>query len=249
MSATANVLVEIGTEELPPKALPALINAFAAGMAEALEAQRLSFSGIESFGTPRRLGLIVNDVPRQQTALTVERKGPPVNIAFSESGEPLPAAKAFADKCGVAVEALERVTTAKGEWLSHRAEEPGKNAAELLVDVVTAALATLPTPRPMRWGAGDVAFVRPVHWAVLLHGEDIVHGQVLGVPTGRQTRGHRFMAPDEIEIRSAEEYATRLIEDGRVIPSFTDRRARIEEGVRSRRRGYRRTGGRQRPVV
>ena len=231
MSATAHLLVEIGTEELPPKALPALIDAFAAGMAEALEGERLSFSGLESFGTPRRLALIVNDVPYQQPALKVERKGPPVKIAFDESGNPLPAAKAFADKCGVAVEALERVATAKGEWLSHSAEEPGKKTADLLIDVVTAALTKLPTPRPMRWGAGDIDFVRPVHWAVLLHGEEIVEGRLLDVPTGRHTRGHRFMAPDEISIRSAEEYAQRLTDEGRVIPGFTARRARIEKGV------------------
>ncbi len=231
MSATANLLVEIGTEELPPKALPALIEAFAAGMAAALERQRLTFTSIEPFGTPRRLALIVNDLPLLQPSLTVERKGPPVKIAFGESGEPLPAAEAFAAKCGVAVEALERVATEKGEWLSHRAEEPGQKTAELLVDVVTAALAALPTPRPMRWGAGDMDFVRPVHWAVLLHGEELVDGQLLGVSTARHTRGHRFMAPDEIEIRSAEEYAARLEDEGRVIASFAERRARIEEGV------------------
>ena len=231
MTATANLLVEIGTEELPPKALPALIDAFAAGMAEELERRRLKFGGIERFGTPRRLALIVTELPLQQPPLTVERKGPPVNIAFSESGDALPAAEAFAAKCGVAVEALERVATAKGEWLSHRAEEPGKKTAELLADCVTNALAALPTPKPMRWGAGNFDFVRPVHWAVLLLGEDVVDAQLFGVASGRHTRGHRFMAPDDLAIRSPEEYAVRLEEEGRVIASFAVRRARIEADV------------------
>ncbi len=230
MTNSADLLVEIGTEELPPKALRGLMSAFAEGLGEQLDDKRLSFADISAFASPRRLALIVHDLADGQNDRAVERKGPPVNVAFDADGEPTPAAQAFAGKCGVAVTDLSRRTTDKGEWLVHNATEKGAAAADLLPAMIDAALAKLPIPRPMRWGASDTEFVRPVHWVVLLHGSKLVEGRVLGVKTGNTTRGHRFMAPDSVAIESADDYLPRL-EAGYVVADFAARRARVEQGV------------------
>ncbi len=231
MSTRADLLVEIGTEELPPKALPNLIAAFSAAMSAGLKEARLSFSGVRPYGSPRRLAVIVDGLSTAQPDRVVEHKGPPVRVAFDDAGKPTAAAEAFARKCGVALEALARVASEKGEWLSHRADEAGEPASALLPDIITQALSALPVPRPMRWGAGEIEFVRPVHWVVVVLGDQVVNGSILGVAIGSRSRGHRFLAPDELEVTAAS-YAATLNANGFVVADFDERRKQVDVSVR-----------------
>lgn len=232
MASAADLLLEIGTEELPPKALRGLMSAFADNLARGLEAHRLTHSGIRALASPRRLALIVEELVLRQDDQEVQHKGPPVRVAFDKDGQPTAAAEAFARKVGVAVDELGRSRSDKGEWLSHSSVEPGMATASLLPGIAGAALAELPVPRPMRWGASETEFVRPVHWVVGLHGDEIVEGRMMGLPIGRTTRGHRFMSPGPLELRNASEYESRLEQEGSVVVDFDQRRARIEAGVR-----------------
>ncbi|UCG73758.1 MAG: glycine--tRNA ligase subunit beta [Chromatiales bacterium] len=228
-SATADFLVEIGTEELPPKALRRLEAAFADATLGGLRDAGLGHGVTESFAAPRRLALLVRDLDRQQTDREVEKRGPPVTVAFDDAGQPTRAAQAFADGCGVAVAELERQSTPKGEWLYFRGTKAGHPAAELLPDIVDGALASLPIPKRMRWGAGDAEFVRPVHWVVMLLDDQVVHAELLGQAAAAVTRGHRFHAPDPIPLGRAADYQSALEQQGSVVPGFAARRERIVE--------------------
>lgn len=213
-------LVEIGTEELPPMALASLAVAFNDAVHAGLEAAGLrppEQRQNEYFYSPRRLAVRVRDVAARQPDRVEERLGPAVAAAFDADGAPTAAAAGFARSCGVAVDALARRVTDKGERLAHSRTVPGLTASELLTGIVREALQTLPIPRRMRWGAGDVSFVRPVHWVLMLFGGDVVAGEVLGVRTGRMTHGHRFHHPAAIEIKSAAAYEARLRKPGRVL--------------------------------
>lgn len=229
MPATADFLVEIGTEELPPKSLAALEQAFAGQMLEALQGVSLGFTGLRSYATPRRLALLISDLQLEQPLQKIERRGPPVSVAFAADGTPTRAALAFAEGCGVSVEQLGRVETAKGGWLFHSGESAGRAAAELLPGVVTAALAALPIPRRMRWGSGDAEFVRPVHWVVMLLGAAVLPEPLFGITPGRKTRGHRFHAPEELTIGMPADYPALLSGRGKVIPEFAVRRDRVRQ--------------------
>ncbi len=224
-------LVELGTEELPPKALASLMRAFADELGRGLDEARLAHGDINAYASPRRLAVVVTDLALAQEAREVEQKGPPVRIAFDDSGEPQPPALAFAKKCGVAVDALERVATDKGEWLVYRATEKGQGTSELIGPIVGEALGRLPIPRRMRWGDSDAEFVRPVHWLVMLHGKDVVDTEVMGLPAGRATMGHRFHAPGPFDIAEPAEYTEVLGTRARVLVDFAERRRRIEAGV------------------
>lgn len=224
-------LVEIGTEELPPKALRGLRDAFVAGLQRELDASRLAHGDLVGMASPRRLAVVVTDLAGGQEDREVVQKGPPVAIAFNDSGEPQPAALAFARKCGVAVEALERQSTDKGEWLFHTSREKGLTLPELAAGIVERALDGLPIPRPMRWGSGDAEFVRPVHWVVMLHGREPVPGNVLGIPAGQTSRGHRFHSSGDIVIGDPGSYADTLATEGRVIVDFDARREMIRAAV------------------
>lgn len=228
---TADFAVEIGTEELPPKALPALMRAFADELVALLARERLAHGAVAPFATPRRLAVVIRDLALVQEERTAELKGPPVSVAFDAEGRPTAAALAFAERCGVAVEALGRTRTAKGEWLSGRKVEAGRPARELLAGLVEEALARLPIPRRMRWGDSAIEFVRPVHWVLLLHGSEIVPGTVLGLTPGRATRGHRFHAPGELVLEKPADYAGLLERKGFVVADFAARRARIVAAV------------------
>ena len=230
---TADLLIEIGTEELPPKALRGLMTAFAENVARGLTTERLANSGIRPLASPRRLALLVSGLVLKQEDQEVEHKGPPVRVAFDKNGKPTPAAEAFARKVGVSVDELGRSESEKGEWLSHSAVQPGVSAASLLPGIVEAALAELPIPRPMRWGAHEAEFVRPVHWVIVLHGTQLVDGTVLGLPIGNTTHGHRFMAPEPLLLESSSDYEQRLEEEGFVVADFAERRGRVETGVAS----------------
>ncbi len=228
---TADFLVEVGTEELPPKALKTLMDAFAANLGALLDENRLEHGEVRASGTPRRLAVVVNALARSQPDREVELKGPPVSVAFDRDGVPKPAALAFARKCGVEVSELRRERTDKGEWLVCSISEKGAPASQLLPAIVQQALDRLPIPRRMRWGSSDAEFVRPVHWLVMLHGRDLVDGEVLGIRAGRKTRGHRFHAPREFTVSSPGQYLELLESKAFVLADFSVRRKRIIELV------------------
>jgi len=232
-NASADFLVEVGTEELPPKALRALMDAFANSLGADLAKNRLNHGEVRAFASPRRLAVLVNSLACKQEDREVTRKGPPVAIAFSDNGEATPAGLAFAKKCGVDVNDLGREKTDRGEWLSHTALESGKATKDLMVGIVERALSALPVPRRMRWGDSIAEFVRPVHWLILLHGKEIISGSVLGAQANNKSRGHRFHAPGEIVISEPAKYLAALEEKGFVIADFEVRLQKIVSGVQS----------------
>lgn len=230
MTATRDLLIEIGTEELPPKALLGLSNAFTTGIIEGLKKAGLSHAGARGFATPRRLAVQVSDLATLQAPQTIERRGPALSACFDAAGQPTPAALGFARSCGVDFDQLERQETGKGACVFYRHSQPGKPAVELVPDIIDAALALLPIPKRMRWADLNVAFVRPVHWVVVLFGDAVVTAQVMGIEAGRLSYGHRFHHPQAIAIATPAEYARRL-EEGRVIADFAARRAVIRSQV------------------
>lgn len=226
-----NLLVEIGTEELPPKALKALMNAFADKLCKGLDDARLEYESVTAYASPRRLAVIVASLADAQADEEVVLKGPPVAAAYDDKGKITPAGSAFAKKCGVEPHVLERIAGKRGEYLSFRSTEKGAKATEVLPGIVEAALDKLPIPRRMRWGEGKAEFVRPVHWVVLLHGKDVIDDSVMGVQSGGKTRGHRFHAPQEIDVREPSKYLP-LLRKARVLADFAERRKTIVEAVR-----------------
>ncbi|HTL49609.1 MAG TPA: glycine--tRNA ligase subunit beta [Steroidobacteraceae bacterium] len=223
-------LVEIGAEEMPPKSLAVLGEAFRDGLVAGLESAGLSHGAAKAFFTPRRLAVSVSKLLDRQPEQRIERRGPPVSAAFDSAGQPTRAATAFAGSCGVGLDELTRIKDAKGEFLFCRTTRAGESAARLLPGIVEAALGGLPIARRMRWGNGTAQFVRPVHWVVLLHGDAIVPGEILGIPAGRMTRGHRFHTKKPIALRSPGGYVGAL-EKGFVRADFDARRERIRAGV------------------
>ena len=224
-------LVELGTEELPPLALKTLMNSFADGIRAGFRETGLGHGDLEQFATPRRLAVLVRDLAEAQQTQAVKLKGPPVNAAFDKSGKPTIAATRFAEKCGVAVEALTRIIEGKGEFLHFEGTKPGLTTVSLLPGVVQKSLDALPIPKRMRWGSSSAEFVRPVHWLVMLFGPEIVPARILDTDAGRATRGHRFMAPGALTLKLPADYAATLREPGKVIANFTTRRSLIREQV------------------
>jgi glycyl-tRNA synthetase beta chain len=231
VSKAQDFLVEIGTEELPPKALRSLMDAFGASLAAGLVSARLGHGDVHTYASPRRLAVLVEKLAAAQEDRAAEQKGPPVGIAFDDDGRPTPAAEAFANKCGVAVNDLERVASEKGEWLVFNTFERGRSAAELVPEAVERALAALPIPRRMRWGAGDAEFVRPVHWIVMLHGKDVIDASIMGIEAGRESRGHRYHSSGAITIDKPGNYLNALEKTGYVIADFERRREMVRTGV------------------
>lgn len=226
MSARADFLVELGTEELPPKALPALAAAFRDGLIARLAEARLGHGEVESFATPRRLAVKVRRLETRQADQEVVLRGPPASVARVD-GAWTKAAEKFAASAGVPLEALVEQPDGKGVYLFAHKNETGAAAATLLPGLVGGALAALPVPRRMRWGAAEAEFVRPVHWLVMLLGTEVVPCELLGVQAGRSSRGHRFMAPNPVELAMPADYPERLEEEGFVIAAFEARRERI----------------------
>ncbi len=230
MTAAADFLVEIGTEELPPKALRALMNAFADNLRKAVDDARLEHGSVSAYASPRRLAVIVEALAQSQADQELVVRGPPVSVAYDDEGNITAAGSAFAKKCGVKPEALDRTKTDKGEYLSFSSLERGRKTAELMPAMVVGALERLPIPRRMRWGDGEAEFVRPVHWVVLLHGKDLIESSIMGVATGRMTRGHRFHAPGDISIDTPAKYLS-VLKKARVLADFAARRKTIVQGV------------------
>ncbi|HEY0767749.1 MAG TPA: glycine--tRNA ligase subunit beta [Steroidobacteraceae bacterium] len=224
-------LLEIGTEELPPKALPALQQALVSGLAAGLDKAGLVHGELVGFATPRRLAVWVKRLATHQPEQHLKRRGPPVNAAFDAAGEPTRAVLAFAQSCGTSVEALQRLDEGKGTFVFFVGTKPGGLAVELLPGLVQAALDALPIPRRMHWGAGNAMFVRPVHWVVMLFGRDVVAATLLDTPAGNLTSGHRFHAPKPIRIASPGSYERTLRERGYVLADFAARRERIRAQV------------------
>ncbi len=231
MSKARNFLVEIGAEELPPKALRSLMDAFAANLTAAIDDARLAHGEVRAYASPRRLAVFIAALAGEQEARRVSQKGPPVSVAFDDDGELTAAAIAFAKKCGVAPADLGRDSSDKGEWLSCDMIESGQTTAELMPGLVEAALAGLPIPRRMRWGDGDAEFVRPIHWVVLLHGSSVIKANILGIKASNKTRGHRFMSSGLLPITKPSDYLSTLEKSGRVIADFDRRRALVKKGV------------------
>ena len=224
---TQNFLVEIGTEELPPKALKTLATSFADNVEAELNQAGLSFDKIEWFAAPRRLAVKVLNLATQQPSKEIEKRGPAVSAAFDAEGKPTKAAEGWARGCSITVEQAERIATDKGEWLVHRAKIEGQPTKNLLNDIVANALVKLPIPKPMRWADKTVQFIRPVHTVTMLLGDELIEGEILGVASARTIRGHRFLGEKEFEIQHADQYPQLLREKGSVVADFNERKAEI----------------------
>jgi glycyl-tRNA synthetase beta chain len=227
--ARADLLIELGCEELPPKSLDRLASAFFQGVCDSLETSSIDFDrqASRSLYSPRRLAVLVSGVADRQADRTIERRGPALSAAFDGSGEPTRAALGFAASVGRDVAELETLKNDKGEWLYCRVEEPGKNLRELIYPILDQALAGLPVARPMRWSNHDYSFVRPVHWLVVLHGSEVLEGHMFGRAAARATRGHRIHAPGPHEIPDAGSYPS-VLEKAYVLVDPAVRRERIE---------------------
>jgi glycyl-tRNA synthetase beta chain len=232
MMARADLLVELGTEELPPKALRTLSEAFRDGLVSRLDAAGLGHGAVLAYATPRRLAVHVKRLALRAPEQKVQRRGPPVAAAFDAQGQPTRAGLAFAQSCGVAPEALGREQDPKGNvYLSFTGVKEGALARDLLPGFIGEALDQLPVPKRMRWGAGEAQFVRPVHWLLLLLGREVLPTRLLDTDAGGTTRGHRFMAPKPLHVASPATYVRTLEQRGHVLPDFARRRERIREGV------------------
>ncbi len=228
---TRDLLVELGTEELPASELKALGAGFARTLEQRLADHALGHDRVEWFAAPRRLAVRVRGVAAAQADETIEHRGPPVSAAFDSDGAPTKAATGFAARHGVDVDALERRSLAKAAYLFFTEHRQGQATADLLPGLVDAAARAIPARKRMRWSAPDVTFPRPVHWVTLLWGEEAVAANVMGVAAGRETRGHRFHHPAPIELDAPGHYEARLFDPGWVVAGFDERRRRIHEQV------------------
>jgi glycyl-tRNA synthetase beta chain len=224
-------LVELGTEELPPKALHELELAFAKGLKAGLDGAAFAHGAVHSFSTPRRLAVWVHRLAGRQPDQEVKRRGPPISAAFDSSGRPTKAAVAFAESCGTTIDRLKRLDEGKSPALFFVGRKEGQPVDRLLPDIVRAALEALPIPKRMRWGTGDAEFVRPVHWLVMLYGSQVVPATLLNVTSGSISCGHRFHAPKPLRLASPARYAATLRERGYVIADFNERREIIRSQV------------------
>ncbi|WP_122033431.1 glycine--tRNA ligase subunit beta [Aliivibrio sp. EL58] len=222
-----NFLIELGTEELPPKALRSLAEAFAANFEAGLKAADLAHQGVKWYATPRRLALKVAELDEGQADKIVEKRGPAIASAFDADGNPTKAAQGWARGNGITVEQAERLKTDKGEWLLHKEAVKGQPVQELVVELAAKALAGLPIPKAMRWGNSDIQFIRPVKTLTILLGDELVEGSILGVASTRTIRGHRFMGESEFTIDSADQYPAILEERGKVMADYDARKAII----------------------
>ena len=230
--STQDFLVEIGTEELPPKALKTLASAFADNITSELAKQELSHGEVVWYAAPRRLAVRVNGLAASQSDKVVEKRGPAIAAAFDADGKPTKAAAGWAAGCGISVEQAERLETDKGAWLLHKQLQQGQSTTTLLADIVKTALAKLPVTRPMRWGSSDAEFIRPVHTIVMLYGNDVVPATILGRSSSNKSYGHRFHAPALVEIANADAYLPAL-QQAYVVADYHVRKATIAAQVKA----------------
>lgn len=230
---TQDFLVEIHTEELPPKALLKLAEAFSQQIKDRLQKSDLSFEDIKFFATPRRLAVFVKDLADAQQEQVIERRGPAKSAAFDVDGKPTPACIGFARSCGVNPDQLGMIKTAQGEWVGLSQKVQGKTVAEIMPALVEQAVHALPIPKRMRWGNGETEFTRPIHSLMMLFGDKVIEANILGLQTGRMTRGHRFHAGDWYTIMHAAEYESLLRDEAHVIADFEYRRSEILSSARA----------------
>jgi glycyl-tRNA synthetase beta chain len=224
---TSDCLIELGTEELPPKALKTLSQSFAELTRKALEDSGLVASSVEVFATPRRLAMLLRDLPIRQPDRLLEKRGPALQVAFDAEGSPSKATLGFAKSCGVSFDQLTRKETDKGAWLYFEKAEAGLDLEQILPELVATALTKLPIPRRMRWGSRRDEFVRPVKWLVMMAGSESIDAEILGVHSGNCSYGHRFHAPAAIPIPRASDYESLLRSEGWVIADFEQRKSTI----------------------
>ena len=224
-------LIELGTEELPPKQLRTLAEAFAANFSTELAAAELTHDGVKWFATPRRLALKVANLAEKQADKVLEKRGPAVSVAFDAEGNPTKAAQGWARGNGITVEQADRLKTEQGEWLLFKQEVKGQAAKAIVVELAAKALANLPIAKPMRWGDKETQFIRPVKTLTMLLGDELIEGEILGVASARTIRGHRFMGEKEFTIDSAQQYPDILEQRGKVIADYETRKATIIAGA------------------
>ena len=225
---TENCLIELGTEELPPKALKSLGEAFAQQFELALSSANLPFGSVNWFAAPRRLAVYVSDLAESQEDKTVEKRGPAVSAAFDADGNPTKAAQGWARGNGIDVADAERLVTDKGEWLLHKAHVAGQSISALLEGLVNQAISKLPIPKPMRWGSYSTQFIRPVHTLCALYGSEVINITALGLSSGRTVQGHRFHGEARFELDHADNYA-KALETQYVIADFNARKDKTRQ--------------------
>lgn len=233
MSETKDFLLEIGTEELPPKHLFTVAEALSHNLEKNLHHHGLTHGEMKFYATPRRLAVLVANLSSKQPDQLVEMRGPAAKIAYDQTGELTIAAKKFAESCGVDPTRLERLDTEKGSWVICKNQKIGLSTSSLLPEIVTQSLKNLPVGRQMRWGEGKITFIRPVHWVVMLYGNEAIKAEILGVESGNQTYGHRFLHPEAIVISEPKQYSTLLEQQGKVIVDFAVRAKKIREEILS----------------
>ena len=226
------LLIELGTEELPTRTVDELAQAFAGGIVEGLNKRgfKLDATAAQVYCSPRRLAVLLPAVAAAQPDQAIERRGPAANAAFAADGTPSKALSGFAASCGTTVEQLQKLETDKGAWYVFRSEQPGQPLAALLPEVIAEALKNLPVPKPMRWGDHDYAFVRPVHWLVILHGSEVIAADILGLSSGRDSRGHRFHHNKAVPVASAHSWLADL-RAAHVLADPAERRERVRAEV------------------
>jgi glycyl-tRNA synthetase beta chain len=226
-----NLLIELGTEELPPKSLRKLAESFASNVEAELIKAELSFEKVEWLASPRRLAVVVTQLASAQADKVVEKRGPAVNIAFDDNGVATQAAQGWARSNGITVDQTERLVTDKGEWLLFKSSVTGQHINELIPGIAATALGKLPIAKPMRWGSESTQFIRPIHTVTMLFGRDLIQGELLGVTSDRIIRGHRFMGEHELTLAHADDYESLLDDSGKVIVNYERRKAIIREQV------------------
>ncbi|MBF0219104.1 MAG: glycine--tRNA ligase subunit beta [Gammaproteobacteria bacterium] len=234
LSTTAvsrDLLIEIGTEELPPKSLQKLATALGDHFTASLTTANLTFGNVHTYATPRRLALLIEDLLCEQPSSLVEKRGPAVATAFDAHGNPSKATLGFINSCHTTLEALQRLETDKGSWLLYRQQQPGEQTRDLIPAMLSAALNALPVAKRMRWSNLDAEFVRPLHWILLLFGDELIEAEILSIQSGRQCHGHRFHHPEAITLQHPRDYAQTLYQQGKVVADFARRSQIISDQV------------------
>ncbi|MCH9697547.1 MAG: glycine--tRNA ligase subunit beta [Gammaproteobacteria bacterium] len=234
MTTHQDCLFELGTEELPPQALLTLRDALKKEVCQRLDDTQLGYQEVCAYATPRRLALLIKQLADSQPDQDIERRGPPVSAAYNSQGIPTKSAIGFAKTNGTTVDKLQTLKTDKGEWLCFRTQNKGLATSDLLPDILQQSLNNLPIPKRMRWGDTEHQFVRPAHWMVLLFGNAVMEAEILGLSADRISYGHRFHAPEPINLDSASDYVQRLENDGHVIADFEARRQSVQTQIQKK---------------